>query len=91
MKKLVEVAAVLVLVMFFTWAIWMISSMVVHKSTWSVDRCKKLRREFFASCMAVEPRYRCEVQWAQLSDKVFDASPEHSFSHQVDCSGNFED
>lgn len=91
MKKLIEAAGVFCMLAIFAWAIWMIAGVVVSNSKGMVQRCRDLRQDFFASCMAAEPRYRCEVQWAQLGDKVFDATPEQSFSDQVDCTGKFED
>jgi len=70
--------------------IWSIAELSADRGASHRERCKKFRREFFESCIALEPRYRCEAQWAQLEGKVFDSSPELPWADQLDCSKDFE-
>ncbi len=69
--------------------IWTVARDVTEVHGYSHERCKKFRREFFESCLAAEPRYRCEVQWAQLGGKVFDSDPAAPWADQLDCAKEF--
>jgi hypothetical protein len=71
-------------------AIWTVARGVAEHDGYSRERCRKFRREFFEACLAAEPRYRCEVQWAQLGGKVFDSDPAAPWSDQLDCSKEFQ-